>query len=131
MDDGLLVGEESELHRVLDFLTTRFAALGLRVNMTKCCIWSPEDYRLPDCPVPTPSWDEPKIVLDLPFGSPVAEEAFLKQEMSKQRKFLDKLRRFPDPQVALPLLRMCLGPKGQPLISCLVGSPCAGFRGGD
>ena len=45
----------------------------------------------------------------VPFGSQAAEEAFLREELAKQRKFLERLRRFPDPQVALTLLRVCLG----------------------
>ena len=45
----------------------------------------------------------------MPFGSPAAEAAFLREELRKQRGFLERLRRFPDPQVALTLLRVCLG----------------------
>jgi hypothetical protein len=55
LDDGLLVGEEAELRRVLDFLSDRFAALGLKVNLSKCRIWSPQGSCSPACPVPSPS----------------------------------------------------------------------------
>ena len=109
LDGGILVGEEAELRRVLEFLTARFATLGLKVNLSKCRIWSPAAVPSPSCPVPTPTWDEPKIVLGVPFGSQAAEDAFLKAELVKQRTFLEGLRRFPDPQVALTLLRVCLG----------------------
>ena len=109
LDDGLLVGDESELRRILDFLRARFEVLGLRINLSKCRIWSPEGSCVPACPVPNPSWDDQKIVLGVPFGSPAAEAAFLRDELCKQRSFLERLRSFPDPQVALTLLRVCLG----------------------
>jgi len=34
LEDGLLVGEQSKLRRVLDFLTTIFAVMGLRETCT-------------------------------------------------------------------------------------------------
>ena len=43
----------------------------------------------------------------VPFGSHVAEEAFLKEELAKQRNFLERLRRFPDLKWLSHLLRVC------------------------
>lgn len=42
LDDGLLVGTAESLLRVLETLTSRFSDLGLKVNLTKCKLWSPQ-----------------------------------------------------------------------------------------
>ena len=66
----------------------------------------------------TQSWDEKKIVLGVLFGSPVAEETFLQQELAKQRNFLGRLSRFSDPQKVTTLLRVCLGVQSAALACC-------------
>ena len=48
-------------------------------------------------------------MLGVLFGSQVAEETFLQQELAKQLNFLGRLSRFTDYPMVTTLLRVCLG----------------------
>ena len=109
LDDGILVGEEHELRKVLGLLTENFRALSLDVNFGKSRIWTMQGSHAPGSPVPTPPWEEPKKVLGVPFGSEAAVRSFLEEVIKEHKALLLRLQSFPNPQVALTLLRVCLG----------------------
>ena len=125
LDDGLLVADETTLREVLGFLSGRFRELGLSVNLAQCCMWTPQGTHAPNSPVPTPSWDEVKVVLGVPFGSAAAQRLFLEQLQDKHHHLLHRLQLFPDPQVALALLRVCLGVQKITHLLRLLWSPLA------
>ena len=104
LDDGVLAGEPDDLNQ----LSPQFQHLGLHVNITKCKIWSPHSVVL-DSPVPVVDWSSPKVVLGTPFGSDAAVSQFLTETRAKHHALLCRLAQFPDPQVALAILRYCLG----------------------
>jgi hypothetical protein len=108
LDDGVLVGEPVALMNALHELTVHFEKLGLKVNLAKCKIWSPQDVA-GGCPIPVVEWSSPKAVLGTPFGSEAAIRQFLSETRAKHHALLQRLALLPDPQVALSLLRYCLG----------------------
>ena len=42
LDDGILVGDDAFLLGLLPKLSLELAKLGLKINLAKCVIWSPE-----------------------------------------------------------------------------------------
>ena len=108
LDDGVLVGEPSALQNALHQLTNRFQKLGLQVNLLKCKTWSPQGV-VSGCPIPAVDWSTPRSVLRTPFGSTGAVAQFLSETRAKHHALLQRLALLPDPQVALALLRYCLG----------------------
>ena len=79
LDDGVLVGEADALLQTLELLTDQFEKVGLKVNTTKCKLWSPEGLLASMSTIPTVEWDTPKVVLGTPFGSAEAHQLFLKE----------------------------------------------------
>lgn len=87
LNDGVLVGDPCVLLRLLESLTAKFAQLGLRVNLSKCRLWSPNGLNSFDAPISLVDWDIPKKVLGTPFGSEEAIAQFLQDTRSKHHKF--------------------------------------------
>jgi hypothetical protein len=108
-DDGILVGDEAAVLSTLSRLRDRFQDLGLHVNLSKCTLWSPQGMVRSPGPVAATDWSTPHVVLGTPFGSASAEEQFLQGVLGKHERLLQRLVQFPDPQIALSLLRYCLG----------------------
>ena len=108
-DDGILVGDEATVLATLSRLRDRFQGLGLHVNLSKCTLWSPQGMARSPGPVAATDWGTPHVVLGTPFGSASAEEQFLQGVLGKHERLLQCLVQFPDPQIALSLLRYCLG----------------------
>jgi hypothetical protein len=71
-------------------------------------MWSPRGLST-DNTVQFLDWNSPKVVLGTPFGSDAAIAQFLGEVRAKHHALLQRLAKFPDPQVALSLLRYCLG----------------------
>ena len=88
-------------------LSSRFLQVGLKVNPYKCKIWSPQVAG--NCGIPKVDWSTPKAVLGTPFGSEAAILQLLSDTRAKHHDLLQRLALLPDPQVALSLLRYCLG----------------------
>jgi hypothetical protein len=109
LDDGVLVGDADALLQALKVLAEKFGTLGLKVNLSKCKLWSPQGLLVAESPIPTMEWETPKVVLGTPFGSKEAQRQFLGEIRGKHHFLLQQLGRFPDPQVAVQLLRHCLG----------------------
>ena len=108
-DDGILVGDSKTLIEMLEHLQTSFRRLGLTVNLDKCKLWSPNGLREDTSPLPISDWGTPQVVLGTPFGSQEAVRVFLGQVRAKHHRALELLAKFPDPQIAVALLRHCLG----------------------
>jgi hypothetical protein len=108
-DDGVLVGDESAVLGALSSLRQRFESLGLHVNLSKCTLWSPQGMLRSPGPVAATDWNMPHIVLGTPFGSAAAEKQFLSSVHTKHERLLQRLCLLSDPQVAISLLRYCLG----------------------
>ena len=72
LDDGVLTDSIENLLKALQFLQSRFSALNLAVNITKCRIWSPCSTIPEDLPVTAVEWDSEKVVLWIPFGTRAA-----------------------------------------------------------
>ena len=108
-DDGLLVGDEQAVLDSLAELTPRLESLGLKVNFKKCTLWSPQGMTQTQGSVLVSDWATAHVVLGTPFGSPEAEHQFLQRVHEKHKQLLHRLACFPDTQIALSLLRYCLG----------------------
>jgi hypothetical protein len=108
LDDGVLIGEPEALLNALHHINLGFQELGMQVNLAKCKMWSPRGLST-DNAVQFLDWNSPKAVLGTPFGSDAAIAQFLADVRSKHHALLQRLAKFPDPQVGLSLLRYCLG----------------------
>jgi hypothetical protein len=109
LDDGLLVGSEAALRRLLPLLATELSKLGLKVNLSKCAIWSLSHALETSPELPAMELSQPKVVLGIPFGSATAQRSFLLDMLARFRRLLKKLSRLSDSHVALCLLRVSLG----------------------
>ena len=108
-DDGILVGDAKTLLAALERIRTEFLRLGLSVNLAKCKLWSPHALQEDTAPLSLEDWSTPQVVLGTPSGSREAARLFLSQVRAKHHRALELLAQFPDPQVAVALLRYCLG----------------------
>ena len=108
-DDGILVGDESAVLAALASVGEHLLRMGLRVNLSKCTLWSPQGMLRSEGPVAVSDWSTPHVVLGTPFGSAAAEQQFLESVHRKHERLLQRLSQLPDTQIAVSLLRYCLG----------------------
>ena len=108
-DDGILVGDESAVLAALASVGEHLLRMGLRINLSKCTLWSPQGMLRSEGPVAVSDWSTPHVVLGTPFGSAAAEQQFLESVHRKHERLLQRLSQLPDTQIAVSLLRYCLG----------------------
>ena len=118
LDDGVIAGSASDVLRALSILRAEGPALGLRLNLGKCELFSSEignfDWELHSSvvhrfpPELHQRSDVPNFVL---LGSPIGDIDFCSDHVQglcrANRTLLDRLPKLEDPQAALHLLRTC------------------------
>ena len=112
LDDGILYGSMSQLDAALRILQSEGDALGLHLNLRKCCLWAPQppptsaDMLRQVTPVP---WDQGITLLGCPVGSDSYVRSHLQVQFAKVEGALDRLGELGCPHSALLILRSCLG----------------------
>ena len=121
LDDGNLAGTLAALTESMAIMNEGLQAVNVQLNFRKCKLWSP-------CPsgIPSVSWasfvdyDSEITVLGCPFGSATSIETALEKKRIELGRLWEQLRTIPDTEVALTLLRHCLGAcKVNHLLRCL------------
>ena len=114
LDDGLLIGDPSNVGRALEMLSTRLEAIGLSVNFSKCELWgpaqdswtgSPEIHKVPWTP------GSGLVILGTPVNYPnttTFADGFWKDVTGRLREAVQKVTDMVDLQCAHHLLRKCL-----------------------
>ena len=109
LDDGVHAGALSSLDQLLRDLTPQLATAGLRLNLSKCRLFTkgdPSQYQQL-CSVPLQAHG-----LDF-LGSPIGSEQFMKDSLAatfaKALDFCEQVETIEDPQTCHQLLRMCAG----------------------
>ena len=115
LDDGILVGEPSEVRKALDILDEIGPKCGLFLNLTKCEIITPPasahtSVFFPDIPSEKIRYDGNFDTLGSPIGSAEHCMEFLETHaIEPARDTLEATAVLEDPQVALALIRQCAG----------------------
>ena len=115
LDDGILVGEPSEVRKALDILDEIGPKWGLFLNLTKCEIITPPasahtSVFFPDIPSEKILYDGNFDTLGSPIGSAEHCMEFLETHaIEPSRDTLEATAVLQDPQVALALIRQCAG----------------------
>ena len=114
LDDGLLAGDLKTLAQVFDILLKEGPSLGLKVNRSKCHLWTPQLF---PGPLPTIFREDVQFhgplegmrVLGCPVGSPKWTRDWLQTYLQGFRESLDRLRQLASPKAQSQILRSCLG----------------------
>ena len=108
LDDGLLVGSKDHLLGILRTLTTQFAEMKLVVNLNKCKLWRPGEVtpQADVSPATWAPWNNDIPVLGTPFGE---SRSTLDSSVAALGRIWEKLPTLEDCQIAICLLRSCLG----------------------
>ena len=112
LDDGSMAGPGEELLKAWKIVEEEAKKIGMRVNVKKCEIWSPEGHE---------KWqdDFPEQVVRLkgegfellgaPIGTKEFCEEYARKRVMKVKEVVAKLPLLADPQMELVLLRSCIG----------------------
>ena len=112
LDDAVLAGEQGAVARALARLSTAAAAVGLRLNASKCELVPASGRAASITPGLFPSEFVVREGRSLKLlGAPIGDEAFCtgvtEKRTEKAQPLLDSIAGLTDPQVALLLLRQC------------------------
>ena len=120
LDDGVVAGDVAAVGAALKHIERRAAAIGLRLNLSKCEVVVPGPATTADLSAALPSpvlWGEcggDWVLHNFEFlGAAIGADDFVAahtaQRVSKAAALLDAIAALEDPQVALCLLRACAG----------------------
>ena len=112
LDDGSMAGPGEELLRAWKIVEEEAKKIGMRVNVKKCEIWSPEGREkwqdeFPEQVVRLKA--EGFELLGAPIGTKEFCEEYARKRVMKVKEVVAKLPLLADPQMELVLLRSCIG----------------------
>ena len=115
LDDGILAGTSCDVRHAFDVIEKKGPQWGLHLNAAKCEIIthpasSHRSSVFPDLPGPNKNLEGNFYFLGIPVGSPeFCREYLVNKAVEMAEDSLDAITHLKDPQVALSLIRHCIG----------------------
>jgi hypothetical protein len=113
LDDGVFIGPHWALRRIIEIIQERGPALGLQINLKKSSLWWPTidqaEWSLYPPDLKKIRDQDGIILLGGPVGGPVSAATLVHSRVDKIEKLCGFLPKLDSSQVALTLLRSCVG----------------------
>ena len=109
LDDGMIVCELDKVQDIMDFIVSESAKIGLKVNVSKCSVFSPHHEKLDfshlqDIQIIR---DEGIKILGSPVGSREYISTFVLDHIRKQKRLIELIQQLDDLHLIFPLMKHC------------------------
>ena len=109
LDDGTIIGDVDDVHKVFLLIETEGPALGLHLNVKKNEIWWPSRRGSDPFPADVDRVDNAGVkLLGAPIGSKEFTTDFVRKKLKALKDVCDALRMVNDAQIEFGLFRGCL-----------------------